>query len=190
MHVYQFTNMATIACSHCAMEIQLASSAPGKYQCPNCKGILNVANPKPKQKSVVISPNLQNNVQITLPMSYIFWQRAKLFIFTPIGVIFTVIGLMGVIAHRSTWPAVLIFFGMIFFIPVFFYKSDMKQRKTELALVASNHLLPGQKLVNPNKTGVKWSLIAIFIVIFLLAMISVGFIFVAILLVGGGGYMA
>jgi phage FluMu protein Com len=178
--------MATIACPHCAMYIQLASSAPGKYQCPDCKGILNIANPQQAPKSVAISPNLQNHTQITLPKSYIFWQRAKLFIFTPIGVIFTVMGLMGVIAHRSSWPAVLIFFGLIFFIPAFFYKSDIKHKQTEMALVASNHLLPGQKLVNTNKRVVTWSLIIVFLALFLLAFISVGLIYVAILLVGGG----
>ena len=171
------------------MKIQLASSAPGKYQCPNCKGILNIANPQPEPKSVVVTPNVQNHSHITLPASYIFWQRAKLFIFTPIGVIFTVTGLMGVIAHRASWPAVLIFFGLIFFIPVFFYKSDIKHKQTEIALVANNHFLPGQKLVNKNKRLVKWSLVMMFIVLFLLAFISVGLIYVAILLVGGG-YMA
>ena len=171
------------------MKIQLASSAPGKYQCPNCKGILNIANPQPEPKSVVVTPNVQNHSHITLPASYIFWQRAKLFIFTPIGVIFTVTGLMGVIAHRASWPAVLIFFGLIFFIPVFFYKSDIMHKQTEIALVANNHFLPGQKLVNKNKRLVKWSLVMMFIVLFLLAFISVGLIYVAILLVGGG-YMA
>ena len=123
-------------------------------------------------------------------MSYIFWQRAKLFIFTPIGVIFTVTGLMGVIGHRSSWPAVLIFFGLIFFIPAFFYKSDIKHKTTEIALVASNHLLPGQKLVNTNKRAVKWSLTIVFLVLFLLAFIAVGLILLAILSTGGGGYMA
>ena len=172
------------------MKIQLASSAPGKYQCPNCKGILNIANPQPVAKSVVVKPNIQNHDQITLPASYIFWQRAKLFIFTPIGVIFTVTGLMGVIAHRASWPAVLIFFGLIFFIPAFFYKSDIKHKHTEIALVASNHLLPGQKIVNTNKRLVKWSLITVFLVLFLLAFLAVGLIYVAILLAGGGGYMA
>ena len=182
--------MATIACPHCAMNIQLASSAPGKYQCPDCKGILNIANPQQAPKSVVISPNIQNRAQVTVPASYIFWQRAKLFIFTPIGVIFTVTGLMGVIAHRSSWPAVLIFFGLIFFIPAFFYKSDIKHKQTEMALVASNHLLPGQKLVNTNKRVVKWGLIMVFLVLFLLAFLAVGLLYVAILSVGGGGYMA
>ena len=181
--------MATVACPHCAMKVQLASSAPGKYQCPNCKGILNIANPQPVAKSVVVKPNIQNHAHITLPASYIFWQRAKLFIFTPIGVIFTVTGLMGVIAHRASWPAVLIFFGLIFFIPAFFYKSDIKHKQTEIALVASNQFLPGQKLVNTNKRAVKWSLTIVFLVLFLLAFISVGLIYVAILLVGGG-YMA
>ena len=182
--------MATIACPHCAMNIQLASSAPGKYQCPSCNGILNVANRQPEPKSVVISPNIQNHAQITLPMSYLFWQRAKLFIFTPIGVIFTVLGIMGVIGHRSTWPAALIFFGLIFFIPAFFYKSDVKHKQTEMALVASNHLLPGQKLVNTHKRAVKWSLTIVFLVLFLLAFIAVGLILLAILSTGGGGYMA
>ena len=182
--------MATIACPHCAMNIQLASSAPGKYQCPNCKGILNIANLQPPPNSAVISPNIQNHTQITLPMSYIFWQRAKLFIFTPIGVIFTVTGLMGVIAHRSSWPAVLIFLGLIFFIPAFFYKSDINHKQTEMALVASNHLLPGQRLVNTNKGLVKWSLITVFLMLFLLAFLAVGLLYVAILSVGGGGYMA
>ena len=172
------------------MKIQLSSSAPGKYQCPNCKGILNVANPQPYQKVLLSSPNIQNHAHITLPASYIFWQRAKLFIFTPIGVIFTVTGLMGVIAHRASWPAVLIFFGLIFFIPAFFYKSDIKHKQTEIALVASNHLLPGQKIVNTNKRLVKWSLITVFLVLFLLAFLAVGLIYVAILLAGGGGYMA
>ena len=37
--------MATIVCPHCAMKIQFASSSPGKYQCPNCKGILKLVNP-------------------------------------------------------------------------------------------------------------------------------------------------
>ena len=123
-------------------------------------------------------------------MSYIFWQRAKLFIFTPIGVIFTVTGLMGVIAHRSSWPAVLIVLGLIFFIPAFFYKSDIKHKQTEMALVASNHLLPGQKLVNTNKGLVKWSLITVFLMLFFLAFLAVGLLYVAILSVGGGGYMA
>ena len=172
------------------MKIQLASSAPGKYQCPSCKGILNIANPQPAAKSVVMSPNIQNHANITLPTSYIFWQRAKLFIFTPIGVIFTVTGLMGVIAHRSSWPAVLIFFGLIFFMPAFFYKSDINHKQTEVALVASNHLLPGQKLVNTNKRVVKWGLIMVFLVLFLLAFLAVGLLYVAILSVGGGGYMA
>ena len=148
--------MATIACPHCAMKIQLSSSAPIKYQCPSCKGILNIANPQPAAKSVVMSPNIQNHANITLSMSYIFWQRAKLLIFTLIGVIFIVTGLIGVIAHRSSWPAVLIFFGFIFFMPAFFYKSDINHKQTEVALVASNHLLPGQKLVNTNKRVVKW----------------------------------
>ena len=133
---------------------------------------------------------IQNRAQVTVPASYIFWQRAKLFIFTPIGVIFTVTGLMGVIAHRSSWPAVLIFFGLIFFIPAFFYKSDIKHKQTEMALVASNHLLPGQKLVNTNKRVVKWGLIMVFLVLFLLAFLAVGLLYVAILSVGGGGYMA
>ena len=94
---------------------------------------------------------------------------------------------MGVIAHRSSWPAVLIFFGLIFFIPAFFYKSDIKHKQTEMVLVASNYLLPGQKLVNSNKTLVKWSLITVFLVLFLLAFLAVGLIYVAILLAGGGG---
>ena len=97
---------------------------------------------------------------------------------------------MGVIGHRSTWPAALIFFGLIFFIPAFFYKSDVKHKQTEMALVASNHLLPGQKLVNTNKRAVKWSLTIVFLVLFLLAFIAVGLILLAILSTGGGGYMA
>ena len=151
---------------------------------------MNIANPQLAPENVVISSNIQDHAQITLPMSYIFWQRAKLFIFTPIGVIFTVTGLMGVIAHRASWPAVLIFFGLIFFIPAFFYKSDIKHKQTEIALVASNHLLPGQKIVNTNKRLVKWSLVTMFLVLFLLAFLAVGLIYVAILLAGGGGYMA
>ena len=97
---------------------------------------------------------------------------------------------MGVIAHRSSWPAVLIFFGLIFFIPAFFYKSDIKHKQTEMVLVASNHLLPSQKLVNTNKRVVKWGLIMVFLVLFLLAFLAVGLLYVAILSVGGGGYMA
>ena len=138
--------MATIACPHCAMKVQLASSAPGKYQCPNCKGILNVANPQPETKNVVVKPNIQNHAHITLPASYIFWQRAKLFIFTPIGVIFTVTGLMGVIAHRARWPAVLIFFGLIFFIPAFFYKSDIKHKQTEISTSSKQPIFAGSKV--------------------------------------------
>ena len=84
----------------------------------------------------------------------------------------------------------LIFFGLIFFIPAFFYKSDIKHKQTEIALVASNHLLPGQKLVNTNKGLVKWSLITVFLMLFLLAFLAVGLLYVAILSVGGGGYMA
>jgi len=181
--------MATIACPHCAMNIQLASSAPGRYLCPNCKGILNIANPQPEPKSVVVSPNLQNHAHITLPMSYIFWQRAKLFIFTPIGVIFTVMGIMGVIGHRSAFPFVFILFGLIFFIPAFFYKSDIRHKQTEIALVANNHLSSGQKLVNTNKKTVKWIFITVFLIIFLLTFIAVGLILIAILSSGGGGYM-
>ena len=88
------------------------------------------------------------------------------------------------------FPLVLIFFGLIFFIPAFFYKSDIKHKTTEIALVASNHLLPGQKLVNTNKRAVKWSLTIVFLVLFLLAFIAVGLILLAILSTGGGGYMA
>jgi hypothetical protein len=59
-----------------------------------------------------------------------------------------------------------------------------------MALVASNHLLPGQNLVNTNKRLVKWSLITVFLMLFLLAFLAVGLLYVAILSVGGGGYMA
>jgi hypothetical protein len=62
---------------------------------------------------------------------------------------------------------------MIFFIPAFFYKSDIKHKQTEIELVASNHLLPGQEFVDTEK-GVKWSIIIVFLVLFLLAFISVG----------------
>ena len=159
--------MAKITCPHCSEVINLASTMPGRYQCPHCNEFFKIAKKQPKPQSLEIRTNTIQTPQITqtaqfnpddvvLPKSTMFWHNAKLVVLTPIGLWFIILGIVRLIEDASGFGLFLgiipILFGTLLMLPAFYNSKDLKNKKTEYMLKATNQILPGQKISSPSKS--------------------------------------
>ena len=187
--------MARITCPHCSEKINLATTNAGRYQCPYCDKFFNIAKKQTKPKSVEIRTNSMqtpNNMQtpefnpddVVLPKSTMFWHNTKLVILTPPGFFFFVYGLINVIqgygdGFRILLGLIILLLGSLLMIPAFYNSRDVKNKKTEYMLKATNQIMPGQTITNPSRS----LLSKILVTLFIMAIIGL-LIYVIIILIG------
>jgi len=180
---------------------------PGRYQCPHCNEFFKIAKKQPKPQSLEIRTNTIQTPQITqtaqfnpddvvLPKSTIFWHNAKLVVLTPIGLWFIILGIIRLIEDASGVGLFLsiipILFGTLFMLPAFYNSKDLKNKKTEYMLKATNQILPGQKISSPSKSVLRQVLL-ILLALMIIGIILYGGAMILILLMfiiagGGGGF--
>ena len=198
--------MAKITCPHCSEVINLARTMPGRYQCPHCNEFFKIAKKQPKPQSLEIRTNTIQTPQITqtaqfnpddvvLPKSTIFWHNAKLVVLTPIGLWFIILGIVRFDdSGFGTFLGIIpILFGTLLMLPAFYNSKDLKNKKTEYMLKATNQILPGQKISSPSKSVLRQVLL-ILLALMIIGIILYGGAMILILLVfiiaggGGGGF--
>jgi hypothetical protein len=179
---------------------------PGRYQCPHCNEFFKIAKKQPKPQSLEIRTNTVQTPQVAqttqfnphdvvLPKSTMFWHTAKLVILTPIGFWFIIVGL-GIIRFDDsgfgTFLGIIpILFGTLLMLPAFYNSKDLKNKKTEYMLKATNQILPGQKISSPSKSVLRQILVILLILMIVGVVLYLGalllFYFFLILIAGGGG---
>ena len=200
--------MAKITCPHCSGKINLATSMPGRYQCPHCSEFFKIAKKQPKPQSLEIRTNTVQTPQVAqtaqfnpdnvvLPKSTMFWHTAKLVILTPIGFWFIIVGFVRLVEYSSGFGffqgIIPILFGTLLMLPAFYNSKDLKNKKTEYMLKATNQILPGQKISSPSKSVLRQVLL-ILLALMIIGIILYGGAMILILLMfiiaggGGGGF--
>ena len=189
--------MAKITCPHCSGKINLATTMPGRYQCPHCNEFFKIAKKQPKPQSLEIRTNAMqtpHNMQtpqynlddVVLPKSTMFWHTAKLVILTPIGFWFIIVGFSGLVKDSSGFGffgIIPILFGTLLMLPAFFNSKDIKNKKTEYMLKATNQILPGQTINNPSKSLLSKILVTLVIMAIIGLLIYVIIIIIGYLLI-------
>ena len=197
--------MAKITCPHCSGKINLATTMPGRYQCPHCNEFFKIAKKQPKPQSLEIKTNTIQTPQIAqttqfnpddvvLPKSTMFLHTAKLVVLTPIGFWFIIVGFVSLVEDSSGFGffrgIIPILIGTLFMLPAFYNSKDIKNKKTEYVLKATNQILPGQKISSPSKSLLKQVLVTLLVLMIIGILLYGGAMLLIVLMfiiAGGGG---
>ena len=160
--------MARICCPHCSEGIDLATTAPGRYQCPYCDEFFKISKKQSKPESVEIRTNTtQINIEdVVLPRTTMFWHNAKLVILTPPGFMLFVVGLFRWTRgdggeFGGIFGIAFVSFGVLLMLPAFFNSWDLKNKKRKYVLKKANHILHDQNLASPPKSTLVKVLLAL-----------------------------
>lgn len=172
--------MVETNCPHCTEAIVLPSSEPGSYECPYCDKMFKIGNIQTIQNNSVA--NREN------------LQKIKLTLFTPLGIFFTIYGIILFFEEFFFFdynPFGLIFFfcGLYLLIPLLFVKQDREAIEFENQAKTLLQTSANIRVTNPEKSIVKGLLgtsivVSIVVSIIAIALIIVVFVMIYAFLVG------
>ena len=183
--------MAKITCPHCKEVIELAKTPPGRYQCPFCKKLFNIAHkgksdeiviPRKKVKQNPDFKELDFNVKVTTPfgIGFVSWG-----------------GYLAITGDELDLAigVILVLFGLLCLTPLMFYNQDKRNKELESKLNSMNDSDEKIRIENTTKSTVRKVLvtsIGIGMIITIIGMIIVGiatliFVFFLLSALSGGG---